>query len=104
MAISTFNTLYFALFPSELSDNLANTNQKVTLLILVIPTSVPGGKIKEDLDEVENDEAGEEDVEMGPEGGSDQKSKQENEVDGHGDEEQKIKQGAVKHDMDPIEN
>ena len=54
---------------------------------MVIQISILGGKIKEDLDEVENDEAGEEDVEMGPEGGTDQKSNEENEVDGHGDEE-----------------
>ena len=85
--ISTDKTVYFALFPCELSDHLPNTNQKVTLLILVIPISIPGGKIKEDLDEVEKDGAGEEDVEMGPEGGTDQKSNEEKEVDGHGDEE-----------------
>ena len=41
---------------------------------------------------------------MGPEGGSDQKSNQENGVDGQGDEEQKVQQGVVKHGMDPTEN
>ena len=41
---------------------------------------------------------------MGPEGGSDEKSKQENEVDGHGDEEQNIQQGAVNHGADSTEN
>ena len=75
------------MLPCELSDHIANPNQKYTLLTLVITTIIPGGKVNEDLDEVENDEAGEEDVEMGPEGGTDQKSNEENEVDGHGDVE-----------------
>ena len=62
---------------------------------------LPGGKVKKYLEEVEDDEAGKEDVEMGPEGGSNQKSNQENEVDGCGDEEQKIQQDCVKHGVDP---
>ena len=35
---------------------------------------LPGGKVKKDLDDVENDGAGEEDVEMGPEGGANEKA------------------------------
>ena len=41
---------------------------------------------------------------MCPEGGSDEKSNKENEVDGHGDEEEKIQQGAVRHGVDTAEN
>ena len=40
---------------------------------------------------------------MGPEGGSDEKSNKENEVDGHGYEEQKVQQAAFRHAGDPTE-
>ena len=41
---------------------------------------------------------------MGPEGGTDQKSNEEKEVDGHGDEEQNIQQGAFNHGVDSTQN
>ena len=38
---------------------------------------------------------------MCPEGGADEKSNQENEVDGHGDEEQNVQKAAFEHGVDP---
>ena len=48
---------------------------------------LPGGKVKEDLHKVQNDGTGEEDIEMGTDGGSDEKSEYQTEVDGHGNKE-----------------